>query len=144
MNISKYLLLSMITLFGGLLSAQTKLSDAEKNILQSIEDAADQYTTVAQQIWEWAELGYQEEKSSALLQETLQAEGFKIETGVAEIPTAFVATYGQGQPVIAVLAMGIVPTLVHRFLICRPNFAFMGTQLTQRQLLIGGALPWMV
>jgi len=41
--------------------------------------------------------GYQEKKSSALLQETLAAAGFDVKAGVAEIPTAFVASWGQGK-----------------------------------------------
>jgi len=59
---------------------------------------------VARQIWDWAELGYQETKSSALLQEELGKAGFKVEAGVAGIPTAFVATAGSGEPVIGILA----------------------------------------
>lgn len=72
--------------------------------VQNIQRAYDQYKKVALQIWGHAELGYKEVKSSALLQETLKKEGFTVETGVAEIPTAFVATYGSGQPVIGILA----------------------------------------
>ena len=48
-------------------------------------------------------MGYQEEKSSALLQETLRNEGFTIRKGVADIPTAFIAEYNNGGPVIALL-----------------------------------------
>ena len=59
---------------------------------------------VAKSIWDWAEVGYQETKSSALLQEELKKAGFKVETGVAGIPTAFVATAGSGKPVIGLLA----------------------------------------
>ena len=59
---------------------------------------------LARTIWEYAEVGYQETKSSKLLQETLDGEGFSIEAGVANIPTAFVATHGSGGPVIAILA----------------------------------------
>ncbi len=62
------------------------------------------YKEVAKQIWSYAELGYLETKSTALLQETLKKEGFTIETGVAEIPTAFTATFGSGKPVIGILA----------------------------------------
>ncbi|MDZ7588835.1 MAG: amidohydrolase [Parasphingorhabdus sp.] len=58
----------------------------------------------ARQLWEWAELGYKEEKSSALLQQQLRAAGFKVTSGVAGIPTAFVAEYGTGGPVIGILA----------------------------------------
>ena len=59
---------------------------------------------VARQIWEWAELGYKEQQSSALLQAELKAAGFAIATGVAGMPTAFVATAGSGKPVIGMLA----------------------------------------
>lgn len=59
---------------------------------------------LARTLWEYAEVGYQEEKSSALLQTTLAAEGFDVEAGVAGIPTAFVASYGDTEPVIAILA----------------------------------------
>lgn len=57
----------------------------------------------AQQIWDWAEPGYQEKKSSKLLSGWLEERGFKVEQGSAGIPTAFVATYGEGKPVIAIL-----------------------------------------
>jgi aminobenzoyl-glutamate utilization protein B len=62
------------------------------------------YKDVALQIWNWAELGYKEERSAALLSKTLEEAGFAVERGVAGIPTAFVATYGSGAPVIAILA----------------------------------------
>ncbi|MGA0895915.1 MAG: amidohydrolase [Flavobacteriaceae bacterium] len=82
------------------------LSFAQKKydrILKSIEDSQLNYESIAQEIWSYAEMGYQEERSSALLQKTLSEEGFSITAGVAEIPTAFVATYGTGGPVIAIL-----------------------------------------
>jgi len=72
--------------------------------MKMIDGGYDQYKQVALQIWENAELGYKEVKSSTLLQETLKNEGFVVEAGVAEIPTAFVATYGSGSPVIGILA----------------------------------------
>lgn len=59
---------------------------------------------VAQQLWDWAELGYLEQRSSGLMMEELAAEGFDIKPGIAEIPTAFVAEWGKGGPVIAILA----------------------------------------
>ncbi|MDB3863066.1 amidohydrolase [Flavobacteriaceae bacterium] len=74
-----------------------------KSILNEIDENQKSYAAIAQQIWTFAEMGYQEEQSSALLQKTLQEEGFQLETAVAEIPTAFVASYGSGSPVIAIL-----------------------------------------
>ena len=59
---------------------------------------------VARQIWQWAEVGYQEQQSSELLQSQLREAGFEVRAGVADMPTAFVATAGSGKPVIGVLA----------------------------------------
>ncbi len=58
----------------------------------------------ALQIWDFAEVGYKENKSSALHIQHLKEAGFTVETGVAGIPTAFVATYGSGSPAIGILA----------------------------------------
>ncbi len=60
--------------------------------LQGLQDSYGQYRDIALQIWNNAELGYKEVKSSALLQETLRKEGFTVEAGVADIHTAIVAT----------------------------------------------------
>ncbi len=69
-----------------------------------IDDHAQQYTDLAMAIWDKAELGYLETESSELLQHTLAQQGFEVTSGVANIPTAFVASYGSGEPVIAILA----------------------------------------
>jgi len=58
----------------------------------------------ALQIWEYAEVGYKEVKSAALHVQHLKDAGFTVETGIAGIPTAFVATYGSGSPAIGILA----------------------------------------
>jgi len=76
---------------------------SEKDILKNLEQKSDDYGNIAQTIWEFAEMGYQEEQSSALLQKTLQDAGFTIKKGVAGIPTAFIAEYGSGSPVIAIM-----------------------------------------
>ncbi|MDH3990932.1 MAG: amidohydrolase, partial [Gammaproteobacteria bacterium] len=73
-------------------------------ILDFIDGRYEDTAKLARTIWEYAEVGYQETRSSTLLQETLSGEGFTIEAGVASIPTAFVATHGNGGPVIAILA----------------------------------------
>jgi len=80
--------------------------DHKASVIQYIDDRADLYTDVAQQIWDWAEVGYLETQSSNLLQQQLLNAGFEINTGVAAIPTAFVATWrnGSGGPTIGILA----------------------------------------
>ena len=101
-------------LFTTLLSLSVLLSFAQKNVsavtglkdeaIKDIDSRYEDYKKIALQIWNYAEVGYKEKKSSALLQQTLQANGFTIQSGVAEMPTAFVASYGSGKPVIAILA----------------------------------------
>jgi len=73
-------------------------------IVKKLDDEKVKYFQMAETIWKWAEPGYLESKTTALLQENLKKEGFSIETGIADIPTAFVATYGSGSPVIGILA----------------------------------------
>lgn len=72
--------------------------------LADIQAHYNDYKTIALQIWDYAEVGYKELKSSALLQKTLTDNGFSVKAGVADIPTAFVASYGSGSPVIGILA----------------------------------------
>ncbi|MCA1584064.1 MAG: amidohydrolase [Acidobacteria bacterium] len=72
-------------------------------VLASIDAKTKAYGDVAMRIWSFAEVGYQETQSSALLQEQLKAAGFEVKAGVAEIPTAFVASWGSGQPVIGIV-----------------------------------------
>ncbi len=74
------------------------------DVVHAVERRGNQYFDMARQIWEWAEVGYQETRSAALLQAVLKQEGFAIRTGVAGIPTAFVAEYGSGAPIIGILA----------------------------------------
>jgi aminobenzoyl-glutamate utilization protein B len=74
-----------------------------QQIIELVDQHAAHFSATSKTIWEYAELGYQEEKSSALLRRELQAEGFRVQSPVADEPTAFIATYGQGEPVIGIL-----------------------------------------
>ncbi len=74
------------------------------DIMKFVDSRYEQTSALARDLWEFAEVGYQEVKSSTLIKETLAAEGFEIESGIAGIPTAFVATFGTGGPVIGILA----------------------------------------
>ncbi len=75
-----------------------------REIIDFVDSRYEQTAQLARAIWELAEVGYQETESSALLQQSLRQEGFAVTAGVAGIPTAFVAEYGSGEPVIAILA----------------------------------------
>ncbi|MBC7904980.1 MAG: amidohydrolase [Gemmatimonadaceae bacterium] len=95
-------------LFGCACMAQSKSNKATEGLKTEtaihIQSDYDVYKKIALTIWDYAELGYKENKSSALLQSTLKENGFTVEAGIAGMPTAFVATYGSGAPVIAILA----------------------------------------
>lgn len=72
-------------------------------VKQLVDENAANWKHVSKQVWDFAELGYHETKSSTLLQDQLKAAGFRIQSGVADEPTAFIASYGEGKPVIAIL-----------------------------------------
>lgn len=80
--------------------------------LDAIKDFLEQWTAentesfyeASRKLWESPELSMQEFKSSAVIMELLRENGFQVESGVAEMPTAFIATYGSGKPVIGVNA----------------------------------------
>jgi aminobenzoyl-glutamate utilization protein B len=76
----------------------------EEAVLKALDAKSDFYGGIAKQIWSNPELGYLETKSSELLQKTLSDAGFAVKAGVADIPTAFVAEYGSGKPVIGIMA----------------------------------------
>lgn len=81
------------------------LTDSEAAALTgSVDGLAPRLSKLARDVWSYAEVGFKEEKSSARLQAELKAAGFRIESGVDGMPTAFVATAGSGGPVIALLA----------------------------------------
>lgn len=81
------------------------LYKAKKNLLEYLSDTVvvRKYGLISDAIWNFAELGMQEFKSSALLIKTLEEEGFIVEKNVAGMPTCFVATWGSGKPVIGIL-----------------------------------------
>ncbi len=80
------------------------LSEAQAQLLADVAAEKTRFGNVAMKIWDYAEVGYQEHQSSLLLQETLKESGFEVQAGLAGMPTAFVASYGEGSPVIGILA----------------------------------------
>ena len=79
-------------------------TDAKRSVVASVDSMESQLTAMSRKVWEQAEIALRESKSSALLADALEAGGFQVERGVAEMPTAFVASYGSGKPVVAFLA----------------------------------------
>ncbi|NNK12445.1 MAG: amidohydrolase [Flavobacteriaceae bacterium] len=87
-----------------LLSMQAqKMNTSKKAIVNSIEKHQTRLIQISDSIWAQAETAFEEDDSSKILADYAQANGFSVERGVADMPTAFVATYGSGKPVISVL-----------------------------------------
>lgn len=84
--------------------ADEKLTKSQQTAVGDVDSRRDELVGVNKAIWDFAELGLQEHKSSALLVEKLKSAGFRVRNGVANMPTAFVAEYGEGKPIIGILA----------------------------------------
>jgi len=69
----------------------------------SIETHRSELVSLADQVWGFAETALREKRSAALLADYAEKQGFRVERGINGMPTAFVASYGEGAPVIAVL-----------------------------------------
>src|ERR1041385_4294130 len=89
------------TLLPVILSA-LNLSAAD-DVLIRVAGHADRLSAVSRQIWETPELGFHENRGSALLQQELKANGFTVKADLAGMPTAFTAEFGSGGPVIGIL-----------------------------------------
>ena len=96
------LTLSFLLLFSITVYSQD-YNQTKKNIVKSIENQEEEIIQISDKIWELAETAFNEHESSKLLSDYAEANGFTLERGVAGMPTAFVATYGEGKPVISVL-----------------------------------------
>ena len=101
-----------LLLFGTLVAGYCATSKAEDELLRETQQTAidevnrraEELKAVNKSIWQFAEVGLEEVKSSALLVGKLRDAGFEVTEGISEMPTAFVASYGKGKPVIALLA----------------------------------------
>ncbi len=82
-----------------------RISPEKQLLLDALSrpEVVERYGRLSDAIWDQAELGLQEFKSSELVAGTLEKAGFKVERGLAGLPTCFVATYGSGKPVIGLL-----------------------------------------
>ena len=80
-----------------------KLKTIKSDIQQSIENKKDNLISISDAIWEAAETSLEEYDSSKFLMDYARENGFEVTENVADIPTAFMAKYGSGKPVIGIL-----------------------------------------
>jgi aminobenzoyl-glutamate utilization protein B len=95
-------LLAAPSLFSSSLVAATEIKNKEEAVA-SIEKRKAEMIKLSDQIWAYAETALREHKSSKALSDYAEQQGFKVERGVSGMPTGFIASYGQGQPVIGIL-----------------------------------------
>lgn len=101
---NKKIILAVLVLFVSSISyGQKELSKNKKALLKSIQKHQSALIKISDEIWSLAETAFEETESSEILASYAEKQGFKVERGVAEMPTAFVATYGSGSPVISIL-----------------------------------------
>ena len=101
----KKLVLSILFLgmFFPLCAQKKKITKNKKALIASVEKHKNALIKISDEIWQAAETAFEETTSSKVLADYAEQQGFTVERGVAEMPTAFVATYGSGSPVISVL-----------------------------------------
>lgn len=82
--------------------SESKLEKLRKEIIKDIDKNAKFAAQINDQIFSFAELGFQEVETTKLLTDLLEKEGFTIERGISGIPTAWLAKWGSGKPIIAI------------------------------------------
>ncbi|KAA2217159.1 amidohydrolase [Maribacter flavus] len=80
-----------------------KMSKDKKAVIASVENHKEQLIKISDSIWALAETAFEETESSRILADYAEKNGLTVTRGVANIPTAFTATYGSGKPVISIL-----------------------------------------
>jgi len=83
--------------------AATTLSASKSSVIQSVDSHQEELVGLSDRIWEFAETALQEHRSSKLLADYAEQQGFSLQREVAGMPTAFIATYGSGKPIIGIL-----------------------------------------
>jgi len=105
-RINSILMLSIMILLSGTMGTygqDPKAGDYKKDAFAWVAENKEDLNRVAKNIWDFAETALKEHKSAAALSGLIEKNGFTVERGVAGMPTAFVATYGRGKPVIGIL-----------------------------------------
>ncbi|UCC83030.1 MAG: amidohydrolase [Gemmatimonadota bacterium] len=97
------LISSFVFLCGGPLVAQD-LSLEKQTALEMVDGLSSEIHLMSMRLWDYSEIALLEAQSAEFLAALLEEEGFKVERGLADMPTAFVASWGSGHPIIGVLA----------------------------------------
>ncbi len=85
-------------------AARAQLSPEKQTALEMAAALDDEIRRMAETLWEYSEIALEEKRSAAFLAKLLEEEGFAVKRDAAGMPTAFVAEWGQGRPIVGVLA----------------------------------------
>lgn len=96
-------IITLLILACSLYANAQDISMAKAAIIESVEKHEKELIRISDEIWAAAETAFAEDKSSELLANYAEKNGFKITRGVADLPTAFIAEYGSGKPIIGVM-----------------------------------------
>jgi len=99
-----FLFLALTIASGAAPARAQELPTTKRAVLAETDRLSGEIARIAGTLWNYSELALKEHRSATLLAEILEREGFRIERGVAGMPTAFVATFGSGKPIIGILA----------------------------------------
>lgn len=97
------ILVSVIILFDSSGQKKPAYLKAKQQVMASLDSKAEALIELSNKIWSFEEVAFQETRSAQALIEYAESNGFTVEKGVAEIPTAFVAEYGSGTPIIGIM-----------------------------------------
>ncbi|MCB0668554.1 MAG: amidohydrolase [Saprospiraceae bacterium] len=82
---------------------QAQIPDLKSRLIRDIDDQSEQLIRMSDEIWSLAETAFEEHQSSEILASYAEQMGMRVQRGVADIPTAFIASYGSGKPIIGIL-----------------------------------------
>ncbi|MBX9891474.1 MAG: amidohydrolase [Chitinophagaceae bacterium] len=94
-----FLLLSICTVA----FSQQNASLNKQAVLRSIQKHEQALIGLSDQVWGFAEIAMREHQSAKVLADYAEKQGFRVTKNIAEIPTAFIAEYGSGKPIIGIL-----------------------------------------
>jgi aminobenzoyl-glutamate utilization protein B len=120
----KFVVLALVIAVTSHVFAGQKIPKEKKLVLDwlSQPQTVEKFGKISDLIWSFAELGLQEFQSSKLLADTLEQAGFKVERGLAGMPTCFIASYGSGKPVIGLLGeFDALPMLSQKGRVAEPQ-----------------------
>lgn len=105
-QLSHYMVLTWALglLIGPAVADERRLGEPQRTAVQDVEQRSEDLKKINRAIWEFAEVGLEEHRSSELLATQLAEAGFEVQRGVSGMPTAFIASYGSGSPIIGILA----------------------------------------